>query len=176
MQITRLIQCPVCNTKFMENTPGGCPKCNGKMTATVRSLNEPADSKESVAIPLQPSPRNVSQSIDAVCGWLICVNGAGRGMYYRILKEKNLISDEKNNFVTVHYDFTRSEGVSSMILFDDIANDFWLLNCCGHNIVRINGRLLLNATKLNKDDILIIGKTKFVFLPFCGESFQWKNK
>jgi hypothetical protein len=110
-----------------------------------------------------------------VRGWLVCAQGARRGEYYRLIDEKNLISDEQRGRVTVgvhnpaapdRSPEVRTGGVSGMLIFDGEKNEFWLLNGCGRNVIRVNGKVLINAVKLEKGDSLKIGKTtELVFIP-----------
>ena len=46
----------------------------------------------------------------------------------------------------------------------------------GHNVVRVNGRMLMNAVVLEPYDELTIGKTKLLFIPLCGERFDWNEE
>jgi sarcosine oxidase delta subunit len=165
MKIKRLIQCPVCGQRYLEGTPGGCPVCAGK-TGVVRPLMEEAANPR--------KPENVIQAREAVRGWLVCVNGSRKGDFYRLINEKNLLTDEKNDRIFVRYEHAAGEGVSGMILFDDKENEFWLLNGCGRNTIRVNDRFLTDSVKLKKDDTLAIGHTiELIFIPFCGPEFRW---
>jgi hypothetical protein len=127
------------------------------------------------AAPRAPQAALPTQDSGVIQGWLVSVSGAGRGEYFRIVAEKNLIGGEKGGRVAVFYDQTEGEGVSGMILCDAEAGAFWLMNGCGRNLVRVNGELLLDAVRLKKGDVLKVGGTELVFAPFCGSEFRWTD-
>ena len=43
----------------------------------------------------------------------------------------------------------------------------------GRSIVRLNGRPLLATTELNRGDVIELGKTKLMFVPFSSDAFDW---
>ena len=46
----------------------------------------------------------------------------------------------------------------------------------GRNLLKVNGKTVLNAVELNRYDIISIGTTKLMFVPLCGEHFSWKKE
>jgi hypothetical protein len=172
MQVKRLVQCPVCGAKYLEGTDGGCPKCGGGKSGVVRSLGE--ESNTAVAAPYAAQPAG------PVFGWLVCVKGERKGEHYRIVNEKTLIVEEKDSGgdkairIAVCCEWNGG-GVSGMVLFDNVENEFWILNGCGQNVIRVNGKMLTNAIKLKKGDFLEIAGTELAFAPLCGERFKWDS-
>ena len=43
----------------------------------------------------------------------------------------------------------------------------------GSSLVRRNGKPVLSTTELNSGDRLEIGSGTYIFVPLCGEGFQW---
>lgn len=43
----------------------------------------------------------------------------------------------------------------------------------GRSIVRLNGMPLLSTTQLKRGDIIELGKTKLMFVPFSSDAFDW---
>ena len=46
----------------------------------------------------------------------------------------------------------------------------------GRNIVRVNGKTVMVSVELKAYDELTIGSTKLLFVPLCGERFNWNGK
>lgn len=65
---------------------------------------------------------------------------------------------------------------AAVIAYDVEEKFFSFGPSMGHNVVRVNGKMLMNAVVLNPYDELTIGKTKLLFVPFCGERFDWNGK
>ena len=45
----------------------------------------------------------------------------------------------------------------------------------GRNIIKLNGRPVLNAAPLNNYDVITIGTSKLIFVALCGAHFSWKQ-
>ena len=45
----------------------------------------------------------------------------------------------------------------------------------GASIVRHNGKAVLNNVELKNGDRIQIGKGTYIFVPLCGENFQWED-
>ena len=42
--------------------------------------------------------------------------------------------------------------------------------------VRVNGKPALSVEKIEAYDVLTIGTTKLLFVPLCGDRFDWNEK
>ncbi len=60
-----------------------------------------------------------------------------------------------------------------MIAYDRREKLFFFGPADGRNIVRLNGKLLMQASELHPYDIIDFESTKLMFVPFCGERFNW---
>jgi hypothetical protein len=130
-----------------------CPKCAGAPTPVAR----PLFSNETISSP--------------VTGWLLAI---GPDPWQRVLKlanGKNYIF-ERDIAPAAGRDLARANAV---IIFDDEANQFWLLNGLGQGVVRINGSLLINPILLRAGDMLTIGSRVMRFKPLCCELFPWAH-
>ena len=65
---------------------------------------------------------------------------------------------------------------AAVIAYDAVEKFFSFGPSMGHNVVRVNGRMLMNAVVLEPYDELTIGKTKLLFIPLCGERFDWNEE
>jgi hypothetical protein len=48
-------------------------------------------------------------------------------------------------------------------------------NLAKTNVVRLNDDKPTAAVKLRPMDVITMGRTQLVFVPFCGEEFDWSE-
>lgn len=112
---------------------------------------------------------------DPVVGWLVCTAGVNRGKAYRLHSGTNFIGRSKRMDVCISNDLMISSNNAVLISYDDRTNIFFIERGEGKNQVYINGKLLRSSEDLYKNDRITIGNSEFLFFPFCGEKFKWKN-
>lgn len=111
-----------------------------------------------------------------VVGWLVCIEGAAKGRDYRIHSQYNYIGRGQHMDICISGDDCISTEKAAILAYDDEEKFFSFGPGMGHNVVRVNGKMLMNAVALNAYDELTIGKTKLLFVPLCGERFDWNDK
>jgi hypothetical protein len=112
-------------------------------------------------------------AIDPVVGWLVNAHGLEKGMDYRIRSENNTIGRSKDMYICISGDDSISRERHAVITFDPQQNAFHLSPGEGRGLVYVNGEVLLAHRKLQAYDRIQLGKTKLIFLPFCGDKFTW---
>lgn len=112
--------------------------------------------------------------IDPVVGWLVCKSGAEKGRDYKIHSENNYIGRGEGMDICIHGDDTISRSNHAIISYDDRERIFYFTPGEGRSIVRLNGKALLMTSEIKAYDEIEIGTTVLVFIPLCGESFQWE--
>jgi hypothetical protein len=112
--------------------------------------------------------------IDPVVGWLVCVQGADKGASYRIRSENNTVGRSKDMYICISGDENISRERHTVITFDPQRNSFHLSPGEGRGLVYLNGEALLTHKQLSPYDVILLGKTKLVFVPFCGDKFKWE--
>jgi len=65
---------------------------------------------------------------------------------------------------------------AAVLAYDDRNCVFFMGPDMGQNLVRLNGKPILNAQELNAFDQITIGETTLLFIPLCGERFDWNGK
>ena len=108
-----------------------------------------------------------------VVGWLVCVEGADRGRDYQIRDGYNTIGRDPSNDIAIQNDNFISREKHAMIAYDRREKVFFFGPAEGRNIVRLNGKLLMQASEIHPYDIIDFESTKLMFVPFCGERFNW---
>ena len=140
------------------------------------------DDPHGTKIPLQPfEPTSVvfpyphadEEPFSPVVGWLVCIEGADRGRDYRIHAGYNSIGRSEHMDIYIAGDSTISRDRHARIAYDPEERVFFFGPAEGRNLVRLNGKLIMQPTELHAYDIIGFNKTKLMFVPFCGERFNW---
>ena len=111
--------------------------------------------------------------IDPVVGWLICLDGTEKGRDYRIHTDNNYIGRGEKMDICIRGDDTISRENHAIIGYDARDKVFYFTPGDGRSIVRLNDKGIFATAELKSHDIVEIGKTKLIFLPLCGENFDW---
>ena len=127
-------------------------------------------------VPVDEGDNEESASFDPVVGWLVCIEGATKGNDYRIHSQNNYIGRSAKMDISIPGDPHISAENSAIIVYDNVERVFYFGPSTGRNIVRVNGKPALNAAQLEAYDVLTIGTTKLLFVPLCGDRFDWNEK
>ncbi len=115
------------------------------------------------------------QQCDAVVGWLVGITGPNRGQAYRLHSGTNFIGRGTNMDVCILHDNTLTSDKAASISYDDRSRVFFLERGNGRNNIYRNGVVVRDAVDLARMDRLVFGNSEFLFVPLCGEQFQWKD-
>ena len=113
--------------------------------------------------------------IDPVTGWLVCVKGPDRGRDYRIRSEKNFIGRSDRMDICIRGDETISRENHAAVSYNFRKNTFKLHPGDGRGLVFLNEEEVDAPIELAPYDRIEIGNTQLLFVPFCGEKFQWRS-
>jgi hypothetical protein len=111
--------------------------------------------------------------IDPVVGWLVCIEGNDRGRDYRIRSERNAIGRDPSMQICISGDETISRERHAVISFNPKKQSFMVLPGDGRGLVYLNDEEVAMPMELKPHDVIELGQTKLMFVPFCGERFQW---
>ncbi len=155
-------------------TPGGMP-----ITSEVGATVAPAgyrpsgggsdDTGKTVAV-LQKSLKT-----EPVVGWLICIEGKGKGKDYRIEAKNNSIGRSDRMDICIKGDDTISRENHARLAYDVKHNAFHLIPGESTNSIYLNDEPVYVPTKLNTYDLIEFGESKFLFIPLCGDRFNWQD-
>ena len=179
--------CPICAQGSIPATepfpatsaPGGTYMADSPYMAENPGFprTEPVSVDRSVSTPSTPfqptmigGDLNVPGGVEPVVGWLVCVEGPMRGNDYRLHAGYNYIGRELGD-VRISGDQQISRQNHAMVAFDDADGIYYAGPSAGRNLLKVNGK-----TVLNRYDIILIGTTKLMFVPLCGEHFSWKKE
>ncbi len=127
-----------------------------------------------------PSHRHAETSdyaADPVVGWLVIIDGPGKGKPLSICYGMNSIGRDSNERVSINFgDEEISRSGHAMLSYDPRGRKFYLQHGGGANLTYIGDLPVLQPTVLAGGEIISIGKTLLRFTPFCGPDFDWQDK
>lgn len=112
---------------------------------------------------------------DPVVGWLVVVGGAGLGAFRPIFEGNNTMGRGANQRIPIDFgDETISSEEQAYIRYDSVDRRFLLVpNLAKTNIVAVNDKKPTSAVELAAMDVVTMGRTQLVFVPFCSRDFDW---
>lgn len=175
-------ECPYCNKE--ENDIGktmafGVTNSEAGVTQAIESektrplfeaVNNAADDGRTVAL------IQTDIGIDPVVGWLVCVEGKERGRDYRIHTDNNYIGRSEKMDICLRGDETISRENQAIVTYDAVEKKYYLSPGDGRSIVRVNSKAIFQTVSLEAYDRLTVGKTELIFLPLCGDKFEWEKE
>jgi len=143
---------------------GGCGK-----TVPVDSAFSPFD------VPTSIGGDFGEEDMNPVVGWLVCVEGPAKGSDYRVHAGYNYIGRDTGD-IAIHGDQQISRQNHAMIAFDESESSYYVGPSAGRNLIKVNGKTVLNPVEIKSFDVISIGSTKLVFVALCGEHFSWNKE
>lgn len=112
---------------------------------------------------------------DPVVGWLVVVGGPGIGSFRPVFEGNNTLGRAPSQRIPLDFgDDTISSEEQAYIRYDSSARSFLFVpNLSKTNIVSVNDKRPTGAVELNHMDVITVGRTQLVFVPFCGAEFDW---
>jgi len=151
-----------------------CPYCNTDRLEVVEEREElPIDYVE------DDSDHTVAYwanelSVDPVVGWIVCFDGYEKGRDFKLKSEKNFIGRDANMDICLEGDNTISRRNHAIIAYNPKNREFMITPGEGNGLVYVQNEAVYSPVKLSPFNVLEIGNSKFVFVPLCGENFDWK--
>lgn len=114
---------------------------------------------------------------DPVVGWLVIVGGPGLGSYRPIFEGNNTIGRAATNRIGLDFgDGAISAEEQAYIRYDAADRSFLFVpNMSKTNVVSVNDKRPTGAVSLETMDVIVMGRTQLVFVPFCGPDFDWSE-
>lgn len=145
-----------------------CPYCNIE-TAT-------KEKQETGRTEVEIEEDLFREDVKPVCGWIVCIDGPRQGKDYQVVQGKNFVGRADDMDIQILGDNEISRRNHAVIVFDPKKRETVLLPGDANGIVYLNGNALYAPTPLNPYDEIELGKSKFLFVPFCGDHFMWGQK
>lgn len=126
-------------------------------------------------LPRSPAADPQSAMHDPVVGWLVVVEGPGKGSAVQIGNGQNTIGREESRIRLNFGDPQISRTDHAVISYDPRANQFYIQQGKGVNLVYLEGSPVLSPTLLEHGSTVSIGGTTLRFVAFCDDKFRWKD-
>ncbi len=172
-----------------------CPHCKNPPPAVRRGIGEGlTEYRPSKPSPAGPAPRGqiaidlggppkpgdertvgvfrTEKGHDPVVGWLVCVRGREAGRDWRLHAGRNFVGRAMNSDIALVDDERITRENHCSIVFEPRQGLFMLARGLGDGVV-VNGERLADSRQLCGDEVLEIGSSAFVFIPFCKEGRTW---
>ena len=126
---------------------------------------------------LTRSPATDPQSAmhDPVVGWLVVIEGPGKGSAVQIGNGQNTVGRDESRIRLDFGDPQISRTDHAVISYDPRANQFYIQQGKGVNLVYLEGSPVLAPTLLEHGSTISIGGTTLRFVAFCDDKFRWKD-
>lgn len=113
--------------------------------------------------------------IQPVTGWLVCVNGSEKGKDFRLCSGKNFVGRSTSMDVVLTDDKKITREKHCNISYDHKGNCFYL-SPEGGNMTYLNAQLVIKPSELKEGDMITLGDTELVFIPFCKGERVWEEE
>lgn len=111
--------------------------------------------------------------IEPVVGWLVCIEGYEKGKDYRLYGRINTVGRDERMDVCIRGDQGITRDTHVRIGYDPKKNNFHIIPANSSNNTYVNDEPVYIPTKLEAYDVIELGASKLLFLPFCGQRFSW---
>lgn len=181
--MTQLTRCP--EGHFYDGSKfRTCPFCQqaGPVKATQPMTSPPpADPPRGAQPPAVPPAEDMGKTVgyyedmsSPVTGWLVVIEGPGRGKDFRLRPGRNYIGRADTMDVVLDGDPAVSRNKHAIVVFDPVSRTTLCQAGESRELFYLNGRVVTETAALKRGDILSIGKTRLAFVPFCDEDFSWE--
>ena len=112
-----------------------------------------------------------------VTGWLVCICGEAKGKSYNIVSGLNYVGRRKDMDICIEGDISISRYRHAVVEYSKERKEFLLR--LGESKEKIyitrdrQKRILEGTIKLEAYDVITLGRTELMFVPFCGDRFTW---
>ena len=112
--------------------------------------------------------------VEPVVGWLVCIEGPDKGRDFRVHSEKNFIGRTPAMDICIMNDDAVSREKHATITFEPKKQTFWLVPGESSGLVYLNGEVVHVPTPLKARDVVELGKSKLLLIPFVTEFHRWE--
>ncbi|SEH08664.1 FHA domain-containing protein [Candidatus Venteria ishoeyi] len=134
----------------------------------------PTEKIEPTPAPVQTAKDTMS---DPVVGWVVVIDGPGKGSAMRLGYGMNSIGRANSERVCINFgDENISRTAHAVITYDPRGRKFYIQSGGNAmNLTYLAEQPVLTPTELNGLEEIVLGETKLRFVPFCGENFDWQD-
>ena len=114
---------------------------------------------------------------EPVVGWLVVIGGPGLGAHRPVYEGNNTLGRASSQRIPIDFGDESISGEEQVYIRYDSSDKAFLLvpNLTKTNVVAVNDEKPTNAVPLKAMDVITVGRTQLVFVPFCGPEFDWSE-
>ena len=113
---------------------------------------------------------------DPVVGWLVVVEGPGKGRAVRLGNGSNSIGRGATDRIKLDFgDDQISRNSHAVVSYDPRGRKFYVQHGGGTNLTYLGEQPVLAPTELPALSHICIGHTVLRFVPLCGAEFDWQD-
>ena len=114
---------------------------------------------------------------DPVVGWLVIIGGPGLGAFRPVFEGNNSVGRSPSQRIAIDFgDDAISAEEQAFLRYDSADRQFLLVpNLAKTNVIAVNEMKPTAAVLLAAMDVITMGRTQLVFVPFCGDDFDWSE-
>jgi hypothetical protein len=112
---------------------------------------------------------------DPVVGWLVIVEGPGKGRSLELGMGANAIGRNATQRIALDFgDHEIHREKHALLIFDPRSKRFFLQGSAdARNLTYVGDDLVLVPVELKGGETIIVGRTHLRFIPLCGPDFSW---
>lgn len=108
-----------------------------------------------------------------VVGWLVCTEGKHKGQSFNLYHGKNFVGRNADMDVCLSADLSVSRNRHAILVYEPKERIFFAQPGESHELFYVNDSVVLSVVQLNARDVISIGESTLVFVPFCDKEFTW---
>lgn len=122
----------------------------------------------------KPDSHREENALDPVVGWLVVIDGAGKGSDFSLGYGANSIGRGDSERVALNFgDKQISRNSHATLTYDPKSSKFYIQGGGGRNLTYMNDEVVLTPIDLEDGAVIQVGETKLKFVGFCGADFNW---
>lgn len=106
-------------------------------------------------------------------GWLLALGGEHIGTDFRLKVGKNFIGRSPHMDVALTEDKSVSRESHAIVVYEPKAHLYLVQPGESSSLVYRNNEVVLTPMKLEAYDMITVGDINLLFIPLCGERFNW---
>ncbi len=104
-------------------------------------------------------------------GWLVCIEGMQKGKSYTIHAGRNFAGRSQDMDIVLSDDNSISREKHFSVVYEPKSTTFYLVS--GEGATYLNGEAVVSQKEIYDGDIIQVGSSKYMFVPFCKEGRDW---
>ena len=107
------------------------------------------------------------------CAWLVCIDGINKGRSYPIHPGKNFLGSGDGMDIQILGDEKVDRYRHAVLAYDNKTLRTTLLPGESVGLVYLENAAVYAPKELDAYTKIEVGGSRFIFVPFCGDSYQW---